>query len=453
MTAAMTLAVNAVKPTSRDGWINVAALDAGGYLVREFNVPAQITIESCPHGSQQRVDARLQAGTLRWPVPPSLHGPHTIAVSCPGLPDSRTCLWPGFSTDGEIFFGETHLHSSGSNDGHTDPPDVHRFAIDVAGLNFVAITDHAYHLKENGRWPQQLQAARKATRDGEFVALLGYEWDGNPRHGHVGVLFADPPQEVIVAASVGDLWMELERSGLRFITRPNHVNAQAEQMNAQNEPAWGPYRWSDHNEARQPLMEVVTPRGSFEAEKDEPGQGLPPTGLGSSLRSALGLGYHLGVTGGSDSHRGLPPAGAERLTGLTAIVADSLTHDHIWSALTSRRTYATTGIRALVDFRVDGQPMGEQHVEEQQPDSREISLRVLAPASIMETAIIKNGRVWRSLPGRDKLLEATVTDETIAYGLPCAASAGGRHDYYYARVIFEGGHVLWTSPVFMCGSI
>ena len=45
-------------------------------------------------------------------------------------------------------------------------------------------------------------------------------------------------------------------------------------------------------------------------------------------------------------------------TGLTAVFAGELTREAIFDALASRRTYATTGQRILLEFELAGSPMG-----------------------------------------------------------------------------------------------
>jgi len=452
------LVVNAVNPTARQSEFRLAALDRFGNLAATCAKTVTISLRPYPEGERSTFRVTLKDGKCSWRTPAGLRGPHLVTADCEGLRGASACVWPGFPGKGEIFFGDTHLHCSGSNDGMGEPADVFRFGREVMALAFVSISDHAYHLRENGKWPEQLRAIREATRHGDFVAVAGYEWDGRPEYGHVGVLFAEPPREVVVADSIAELWKKLEATGFPFITRPNHVNARAEMLPTDSAPAWGPYDWANHNESRQPLMEVITPRGSFEAEEIEEKANVWNRGLGASMRSALARGYHLGVTGGSDTHLGRPGAtpgsvwglaGEKVRTGLTAVLARELTPEAVWDALAGRRTYATSGIRALLDVRLNGHATGDR-IEDDGSRRREISVRLLAPAPIREVAIIRNGKVWREFEAEGFLFEKTVADSDAPFELPCAAADDARHDYYYVRAIFDGGHVAVGSPVFLC---
>ena len=64
--------------------------------------------------------------------------------------------------------------------------------------------------------------------------------------------------------------------------------------------------------------------------------------------------FHAGRPGNSDwlrVCRGYPG-------GLVAVYAPELTREAIWDALWHRRCYATTGKRIILEFSVDGEPMG-----------------------------------------------------------------------------------------------
>ena len=122
------------------------------------------------------------------------------------------------------------------------------------------------------------------------------------------------------------------------------------------------------------MVELVQTRGAFEQDAPDVDADLPGAtaigGRGASVQDALALGHRLGFVGGTDNHYAQPgstrcPKGGvdfrDRVTGgLTAVFAPALTSEAILAALRARRCYATTGARMILDFRVEGRPMGEE---------------------------------------------------------------------------------------------
>src|SRR4029077_16140286 len=84
------------------------------------------------------------------------------------------------------------------------------------------------------------------------------------------------------------------------------------------------------------------------------------------LRDALSRGLRLGVSASSDEHRGRPGGGAPGANifggrgGLTGVLAPELTRASVGETLPARRTWATTGPRAVALLRAGDQWMGEE---------------------------------------------------------------------------------------------
>ncbi|MFT7587612.1 MAG: hypothetical protein ACI9EW_004056, partial [Cellvibrionaceae bacterium] len=82
------------------------------------------------------------------------------------------------------------------------------------------------------------------------------------------------------------------------------------------------------------------------------------------LWDAFDKGYIVGVMANSDGHHGRPGAEGAGLSyfgienGLTCAIAPELTRDAIFDALKTRRCFATTGARILLDFTANGHLMG-----------------------------------------------------------------------------------------------
>ena len=72
----------------------------------------------------------------------------------------------------------------------------------------------------------------------------------------------------------------------------------------------------------------------------------------------------LSTIAASDDHRSHP---GQPHWGIAAVRAPALTRDAIFNALHQRRTYGTTGARILLEFRVNGEPMGGETVTDGAP--------------------------------------------------------------------------------------
>lgn len=64
-------------------------------------------------------------------------------------------------------------------------------------------------------------------------------------------------------------------------------------------------------------------------------------------------GLRMGFVGGGDGHPAPPGE-----SGITGIYAKELTVEALWEALRLRRTIATTGAKIMIDFHVNGLPIG-----------------------------------------------------------------------------------------------
>jgi hypothetical protein len=381
----------------------------------------------------------------------------------PAITSPRVPFSPGFMRDAglNIYFGETHLHCEGShNDGMNSPAFVYDYATHVSGMGFCAITDHVGKIKD-GFWMRQRAIAKKRLEPGVFVPILAYEWDSMPLKGHSGVFVKGDLEKVVEGDSIEELWRGLESAGLTFFTRPNHVNSAAEHLPllpVGEVKAWRNYDWSQHNDKYQPLAEIVTPRGS--SEKEGPGDGVLADGYGSSMDSALKQGFHIGFTGGSDDHTGRSGNVPEDCwlidkpslrTGITAVLAAKLDIDSLWRAFTGRNTYATTGAKMLLDFRVNGLVMGSRQTFAR-PGEANVKIKVLGTDEIVSVCIIRNGDVLKELKPGAPYFECDFIDRKMTFSLPCHGGVGG-HACYYLRVVQRDGHIAWTSPVFICESL
>ncbi|MEJ2088114.1 MAG: hypothetical protein P8Y69_06500 [Gammaproteobacteria bacterium] len=93
--------------------------------------------------------------------------------------------------DHRIYWGDTHGHS-GFAEGIGTPDRFMTWARDDARLDYVTHSEHDIWLDDQ-EWEVLRNNVSRFTREGAFIAYLGYEWTvNNVRGGHHNVLFRTP---------------------------------------------------------------------------------------------------------------------------------------------------------------------------------------------------------------------------------------------------------------------
>jgi hypothetical protein len=350
----------------------------------------------------------------------------------------------------QIYWGDLHGHSTLS-DGARAPEEYYGWARNVARLDAMALVDHNWALND-----EKIEKIRRLSTEwyepGRFVPFMAFEWApgvarpaparGRPDHKHL--LFRHTDERFTPWApwqntpSVKNLWEMLD--GREVIAVPHHTGLPHETYYGTD--------WSQHSEKFERVVEIFSDWGSSEMAKDR--YPLPETEAGNFVRDALSRGLHLGFVGGSDTHGSRPGLNAiprmghpYALTALTAIEAPELSRNHLWLALYNRCCYATSaGRRTLLDFSVDGAPMGSRIVQPVRLSSRHLAATVAGPRSINELIIVKNGEQVASFPGTGWCQQVKWTD---------TKPSPDREDSYYVRAEIEDTSMAWSSPIWVAG--
>src|SRR6185503_18061001 len=103
---------------------------------------------------------------------------------------------------------------------------------------------------------------------------------------------------------------------------------------------------------------------------------------GHQWHDALRRGRHVGAMAASDTHHLTPGEG-----GITAVLAEKLDRESIFDAIRSRRNYATTGPRIVLEFTAAGAPMGSRITHS---GPLEMRVRVEGTAAIDRVEIVRN---------------------------------------------------------------
>jgi len=356
----------------------------------------------------------------------------------------------------KLYFGDIHIHSGWSVDGRGSPDYNYVYARDAMNLDFACLTEHD---PTEGRWQQIKAKARELYQPGRFATMSAYEWTGHKVNaGHKNVYyrnfeapvfrsnFLDDPVYKVSAQtwSAFDLWAKLRESG--------ETGKTAKWQSIIPSAAFT-VPWNDADPEFQRLVEVYSTWGNSEYA-DGPRQirvmGGPRPG--HFVQDGLAAGQKLGFVGASDSHSGRPGyAGHGRIYfdsdysfpdtevysgGITGIYAEELTHEAVFDAINSRRCFATTGVRIIVEFRADDHWMGEEFKSN---DAPHFSARVVGTAPIESVTLVKNNTDYVVVPGNGPILQFEY-DKT---------EPPKTTDYYYLRVIQADGEMAWSSPVWI----
>ena len=272
-----------------------------------------------------------------------------------------------------IYWGDTHGHS-GFAEGIGTPERFMVWARDDARLDYVTHSEHDIWM-EDFEWDVLADNVRRFTKEGEFIAFLGYEWTiRNFQGGHHNVLFRTPDgRRRIPAQEFGTL--SLLYQGLR-----THHDAEDVVVIPHAHQA-GDYRLNDP--LLEPLVEIMSQHGTFEW-------------FG---RMYLNHGHEVGFVAASDNHLSQPgysapkPGSLSGRAGLGALRADARTRDALFDAMRDLATYATTGDRMILDVSVNG---GEMGTRVPFAEKRLIEGRVIGTAPIDTITVVKNDEeIWQ----------------------------------------------------------
>ena len=297
-----------------------------------------------------------------------------------------------------IFWGDTHGHS-GYAEGIGTVDFFMRFARDDARLDYVTHSEHDLRL-DDGEWEVMRRTSAEFDEPGRFVPFLGWEWSLAARWGgHHNVLYRTIGDQDRVSGleypSLSQLYQELHN---RY--DPNDVLVIPHAHNP------GDYRQSDVK--LETLVEMMSMHGSFEW----------------FMQKYLSHGQQVGVVAASDDHLSHPGRSAPNRNslaqrgGLGAVMAPEHSRDAIFDGLKQRRTYATTGDRMILDFKLNDIGMGQRAPF---AETREIRGRVIGTAPIASIRVMKNDKaIWqqeyssaeRSGSGPTELLLSFYSEET-----------------------------------------
>jgi len=397
-------------------------------------------------------------------------GIYRLEIACPALgltAIANPILCQADEQAPLLLWGMIHGHTEHS-DGAGSLDHYFAYMRDECALDFGATGDHD-HLFETSEemWQRAQETVVRYNQPGRFTTFLGYEW-AKWRHngdGDRNVYYLNDCRPMYRSddpcyPTPGDLFRTLRDEVCLVI--PHHP---AEVGNHCD--------WKDHDPDRERLVEIYSCWGNSERSMrqgnpypvigwnpDRPDSGEVPAGF---VQRALALGWRVGFTAGGDDHVGhagdqvklpvLRPTATYR-AGLMAAWAAGNTRRALWEALGSRRCYATTGARILLDFEINGRPMGSELSRSTclgLDRRRVIRVTVHGTDRLLAVEVVRNNvdvRRWEP-DGPDVHLQWTDTQPLAAVDLPPAPFCREPFTFYYLRITQANGEMAWASPIWV----
>ena len=340
-----------------------------------------------------------------------------------------------------LFWGDLHVHTEMSADARTGAHTISSYDGSYQtgryhyALDFQANTDH--HGLDQGNygpeeWEHMQRITNEANVDGEFTTLIGCEL--SCPSGDQNVYFAGN-RAPFLSHNPGDrsapqkAWDELRETECFFV--PHHVCQ-----------GMRPWDWNQFDPAMIPVCEIFSNHGRCEYDGNEPAYAwhAERTIQGRTWTDQLNAGRKLGAIASSDDHWARPGT-----SGLTAVWSSDLTRQGIYSSISKRHCYATTGARVILHFSLNGEEMGQ---EIQCTGAPLLKIRAAAPGKIEKLEIISEGKTVYSMEPQSRMVETSWQSPELV------------SSYYYVRLTLaplefaESGmrnrqQFAWSSPVFV----
>jgi len=340
-----------------------------------------------------------------------------------------------------LVYGNLHEHSENSPcwsagmDG-TLHEDI-RFGLYSEGYNFVGITDHGYSLTEL-YWRKNLRIADFYNDPPYFVCFPAMEWTLTAKSdlesvygaGHYNVIFASTEdahhfirnsQEIYnvytpESSNSKLLWELLHEKQINCITIPHHPADKSH-----------PVDWNVHDPHYVPVVELFQCRGNGEYPGCPREINLQRHSTTTSRRAFVDYAlrekkYKMGFVASGD-HNGMG-------VGVAALWVGEFSREGLLEAMRSRRCFATTGDKMIVDFSLSASPP-------------RLNIKVKGQRELEKVEVLRNSRVIKEFAVEGETLEfkAEFRDENHLEEKELL--------YYYIRATQKNKEIAWSSPLWV----
>ena len=249
------------------------------------------------------------------------------------------------------FFADLHVHSNDTV-GTQDTPWNLAYGRDVGALDVIGYTANDFQITDDV-WADVVAACREVNDDGRLVCYPGVEWCGTAGVGG--------DHNVVFLGEDTTLARSLEWHLGMASSAPVPQTWPITQLYAAYDKDPDSYLLIPHVGGRRAILDWHHPQLERLIEVHS-AWGTSPW----FFADAMARGLRLGASAASDEHRGRPGGGAPGANifgghgGLTGVLAPELTRGEVGRSLRARRTWATTGARAVALLRSGEHWMGDE---------------------------------------------------------------------------------------------
>ncbi len=341
----------------------------------------------------------------------------------------------------QLLRGEFHRHTEVSWDGGPDGSleDMWRYAIDVAGMDWIGCGDH-----DNGAGREYPWWLTQKTTDAyhvkeRFTPMFTYERSVAYPHGHRNCMFAQRGVLTLprlaqpnMAKRVAGVHADDTKMLYRYLKELNGICASHTSATSMGTD------WRDNDPVVEPFVEIYqgdrmsyekqgAPRAGYDRDSGKKPvniAGWYPLGY---VNLALDKGYRLGFQSSSDHFS----------THISYCFALAESHDRegILAGLKKRHCYAATE-NIVLDVRSGDHLMGDEFKTDRPPT---LEIKVFGTAKLGKVEVIKDSNVVRTFEPDKSEFQGKWTDDK---------PAAGTH-YYYVRVQQADGELAWGSPLWI----
>jgi len=379
------------------------------------------------HAARIRLDEAVESGTSGIALAESASD-GTVEVQPPPKPPRHELTVGGSSY--RLLYGDTHRHTDISRcamnyDGSL--MDTYRYAIDVARLDFLAISDHDQDLlkhrysrdqqgplQDYAWWRSQKYCDLFYIKD-RFLPIYGYEHGGSyaRRGGHKNILYAERGLPCYEEDSPEELFHVLRDK--EAIAIPHQL------ADGGSATDWG--KWNPHFER---VAEIFQARGSYEYF-GTPRQ-APVERKSNYLQDALGSGVRIGVIASSD--HGLVHGA------YAGVYSREFTRRGVLEGLKARRSFGATDTMIL-DLRLDDNLLGEEIEIDDEPTFH-VFAQGMQKLKLVE--IVRDGVIVYSTKPDASSTKFQFTDTDLK---------AGDGAYYYLRSQQDKNDWAWSSAIWV----
>jgi hypothetical protein len=353
------------------------------------------------------------------------------AISTLDIPQASSNCSTSTKNGYSLYFGDMHTHDFNST-AEGAPIDCYRWARYEKRLDFQALSVQVHRWIDNEKWYLMKHMTEYFNEEEKFITFLSFEWQhsscGDKVIHYLGNDMPYLPIDDPRYDSPEKLYAELKKCDAFIIS---------------HHPGYGlnlhvpGTRWDVIDTEVDRLVELWSIHGSSEGYDVNDRPLIPPLRK-KGVYEGLQRGLKIGFVAGSDTHTARPGGCCDDVRpyygGLCAIWSKNLTRRGLFEAFMARRTYALTGARINLNFKVNDNPMGAEILFTENID---ICIEVQGTDIIDKIEIMKNTKLFKTIKVNNQSCEVSITDKIIEPA------------FYHCRVTQQDGHLAVSSPVWV----